>query len=48
MTKVFSLLMLLVVALAACGNTEQSSGSLADELPLDPAKPTFVFFYTHN
>jgi hypothetical protein len=48
MTKYLSFFILLAVTLAACGNSDQSSNSLADELPLDPQKPTFVFFYTHN
>lgn len=41
MLKKFGLLLVLLLV-AACG----SESSLADELPLDESRPTFVMFYT--
>jgi len=41
----FVLGVLCSVLLAACGGRE-SSQSLAETLPLDDTRPTFVFFYT--
>lgn len=40
------LLVVAVLGLAACQQKNDGSNTLADALPLDPQKPTFVFFYT--
>lgn len=34
-----------IILLAACNN-DAASQSLAEALPLDETRPTFVFFYT--
>jgi hypothetical protein len=44
--KAFLSLALVAVALAACGSSTSNTATLADALPLDAQKPTFVFFYT--
>ncbi len=48
MRKYLALLVLLAISLAACGNNESNANTLAEELPLDEQKPTFVFFYTRG
>jgi len=48
MRKYLALLVLLALSLAACGSSESNADSLAEELPLDEQKPTFIFFYTRG
>jgi hypothetical protein len=42
----FLLLIAAVLGLAACQKEDDGEDTLADILPLDQQKPTFVFFYT--
>ena len=42
----FLTLVLCAVSLAACGGSTANTATLADALPLDAQRPTFVFFYT--
>lgn len=42
------LVVVAVFGLTACQSNDDEGETLADALPLDQQKPTFVFFYTDN